>query len=156
MTKEIPELRPLPASFNEPLDLRGLIVEGRRIPRRGIVANPQGFSYRSAYGTLTAEQGFDTDFASIPRPVWALLPPDDEYTEAAVGHDAGYWHHALHEGGERVPRILVDLIFLSAMKALGVSWWKRWTLFVCVALFGFVAWRKNGRDNPTLSARTGA
>jgi hypothetical protein len=35
--------------------------------------------------------GFVTDFASIPRAFWSILPPIDNYAKAAVIHDWLYW-----------------------------------------------------------------
>ena len=34
---------------------------------------------------------FMTDFASIPRPLWSILPQWGRYGNAAVVHDFGYW-----------------------------------------------------------------
>lgn len=35
--------------------------------------------------------GFMTDFASVPRPLWALLPKWGKYGNTAVIHDYCYW-----------------------------------------------------------------
>src|SRR5262245_10592244 len=35
--------------------------------------------------------GFVTDFASIPRIFWSVLPPDGKYTHPAIVHDYLYW-----------------------------------------------------------------
>lgn len=42
-----------------------------------------------ALGLITVPKGFRTDFNSIPRGLWNLLPPD-EWGHAAVAHDHLY------------------------------------------------------------------
>ncbi len=63
-------------------------------------------------------KGFRTDFASVPRVLWSIIPPNGLYGKAAVVHDY------LCET-KIVSRKNADKIFLEAMKVLGVSWWKR-------------------------------
>lgn len=36
---------------------------------------------------IDVEEGEETDFATIPRIFWAILPPDGAYSQAAVVHD---------------------------------------------------------------------
>jgi len=43
------------------------------------------------YPDVEVPKGFVTDFASIPRVFWSLLPPDGEYTYPAIIHDYLYW-----------------------------------------------------------------
>ena len=37
--------------------------------------------------TIHVPAGMITDFASVPRPLWNILPPTGGYGEAAVVHD---------------------------------------------------------------------
>jgi|SRR5215217_1560451 len=144
---------PLPPEFPFPLDLHGLIVEGRRVPRRGIVSSPFAFISKEV-GPVDVEVGFDTDFASVPRGLWNLYPPDGEYTEAAVIHDALYWHQATAEkDGKPVTRPQADAVFLEAMKALGIGWLTRTILYRAVRLGGQSAWDSNALEKSGL-ART--
>ena len=78
--------------------------------------------------------GFQTDFASVPRLFWTILPPDGKYTQAAVLHDF------LYSKQERI-RVKCDCIFLEAMGVLGVSWWKRRIMYHAVRMFGWIPWR---------------
>lgn len=58
--------------------------------------------------------GFVTDFASIPRIFWSLLPPDGLYTFAAIIHDYLYWE----QPGSREE---ADLTLRFAMEDLKVG-----------------------------------
>ena len=73
--------------------------------------------------------GFVTDFASIPRLFWRVLPPTGSYGKAAVIHDYLYRTGAF-------TRSICDGIFLEAMCELGVPGWKRRVMFRAVRLFG--------------------
>lgn len=42
-------------------------------------------------GGVKVPVGFVTDFASIPRVFWTVMPKDAEYTFAAIVHDYLYW-----------------------------------------------------------------
>ncbi|KKL66348.1 hypothetical protein LCGC14_2145860, partial [marine sediment metagenome] len=70
----------------------------------------RAFEYRvgSEDSTEVVEvpQGFTTDFASVPRVVWWLIPPDGQYTQAAVVHDFLYF-------SQTTTRIEADRIFLE-------------------------------------------
>ena len=80
--------------------------------------------------------GFQTDFASIPRLLWAFLPQWGKYGNAAVIHDWLYWD-------QRRGRRASDDIFLEGMKVLEVSAWKRNVIYYAVRAFGGFAWRSN-------------
>ena len=78
---------------------------------------------------IDVTEGFRTDFASIPRAFWWLLPPDGAYTQAAVLHD---WmcreqRYSLRRTSE---------IFLEAMLVLGVGPWTAGAMFLAVQWFG--------------------
>lgn len=81
--------------------------------------------------------GFETDFASVPRPFWAILPPDGTYSQAAVLHD---WLYSIKGGDIEPPRDRkeCDDIFLEAMGVLKVPGWKRYLMYYAVRSFGWV------------------
>ena len=83
--------------------------------------------------------GFQTDFATIPRPFWMLLPKWGRYGNATVIHDWLYWRQ------ER-PRRAADAILLEAMGVLGVSALVKRTLYWAARLFGWLAWHRNAAD----------
>ena len=82
--------------------------------------------------------GTYTDFASIPRLLWAIFPRWGKYGNAAVIHDWLYW-------SQTRSRIKADNIFLEGMEVLEVPNWKRHTIYYAVRLFGGFAWRMNQR-----------
>ena len=83
--------------------------------------------------------GFETDFATIPRPFWVLLPKWGRYGNATVIHDWLYWTQTR-------PRAAADLIFLEAMGVLGVSALVKYALYGGARLFGWLAWWRNAAD----------
>ncbi len=83
--------------------------------------------------------GFQTDFASIPRPFWIVLPKWGTYGNASVIHDWLYWD-------QRRPRPAADAIFLGGMQVLGVIAPVRYTMYLAVRLFGWLAWYRNQAD----------
>ena len=80
-----------------------------------------------------------TDFASVPRIFWAILPPDGQYAQAAVLHDYLYQTHTL-------TRVEADKLFLEAMECLGVALWKRQVMYWAVKLFGQPAYDKGRKS----------
>ena len=90
--------------------------------------------------------GTYTDFASIPRLLWAILPRWGKYGNAAVIHDWLYWDQARS-------RADADKIFLEGMAVLEVAKWKQFAMYYAVRWFGWVAWLSNQRKKRTQSNR---
>lgn len=87
--------------------------------------------------------GMITDFASIPRFLWSVLPPAGGYGEAAVIHDHLYQSEGLGLAGMGMPpftRAQSDAILLDAMKTSGVGWLTRSTIYSGVRVGGALAW----------------
>jgi hypothetical protein len=82
---------------------------------------------------VTVPKGFITDFASVPRILWPILPPSGQYAQAACVHDKLYQTH------ER-SRAECDKIFFEGMKVLKVEKWKMVIMYWSVRLFGLTAW----------------
>lgn len=78
---------------------------------------------------ITIESGFETDFASIPRILWGVLPPNGRYTKAAVIHDWMYKNAYL-------TKVEADSIFYEAMLVLGVNKLTAKIMYNAVKLFG--------------------
>lgn len=82
-------------------------------------------------------KGFDTDFASIPRFLWSYLPPfgtkRNPYFNASLLHDFVYDEICDYPISGRKE---ADKIFLEAMKAIGIKWYVRYTLYYAARLFG--------------------
>jgi hypothetical protein len=83
--------------------------------------------------------GFQTDFATIPRPFWILLPKWGRYGNATVIHDWLYWTQTR-------PRAAADRILREAMGVLGVGALVKYAMYWGVRLFGWLAWWRNGAD----------
>lgn len=81
--------------------------------------------------------GFTTDFASIPREFWAILPPTGKYGKAAVIHDYLYVMGGdIGRGWAKFTKKDADRIFYEAMGVLGVNQFVRWTMWKAVSAFG--------------------
>ena len=80
--------------------------------------------------------GFHTDFASIPRPLWAIFPRWGKYGNAAVIHDYLYWEQSRN-------RKKSDDILLEGMVVLEVGGFTRYAIYWAVRLGGWWAWRRN-------------
>ncbi|MDD3468235.1 MAG: DUF1353 domain-containing protein [Campylobacterales bacterium] len=113
------------SSFKTPLIVE--VIDARTY----MIAEP--FEYH--VGTFPSDDfisvpiGFITDFASIPRLFWSIMPPDGIYAKAAVIHDYLY-DNALRTKKE------ADNIFYEAMGVLNVPKWQRCTMYIAVKFFG--------------------
>ncbi len=85
--------------------------------------------YEGNTENFIAPVGFVTNFASVPRLFWSVLAPWGRHMKAAVMHDYLYRTGC-------VPRKDADKLFYRMMKELGVSWWRRSTMYRTVRLFG--------------------
>lgn len=83
--------------------------------------------------SVTVPKDFCTDFASIPRIFWIILPPDGNYSQASVLHDYMYQKQTFS-------RKKCDDIFLESMEVLEVPRWKRYVMYRALRLFGWISW----------------
>lgn len=95
------------------------------------------FLYNVSGIVVRVPAGFKTDFASIPRILWNILPPTGNYGEAAVVHDY------LYVAGGHVPNVdhiftkkEADQMFRTAMKELEVPWYQQYPMYLAVRWFG--------------------
>lgn len=104
------------------------------------LAKPLRYRCRLNGGGIEAEvpEGFESDFASVPRALWSILPPNGQWIEASVLHDYLY-----QRGG--CSRFLADALLRDSMRVLGVSWWRRVLFFYAVRLFGWLYFRRDKR-----------
>lgn len=79
-----------------------------------------------------------TDFASVPRILWIVLPRWGKYGNAAVIHDWLYWDQSR-------TRKEADEIFLEGMGVLEVGAWTKYAMYWAVRAFGWYAWSKNAK-----------
>ena len=106
--------------------------------------------------TIVVKEGYRTDFASIPRLFWSVLPPIGLYGKAAVIHDylcdiceaCDYQYTPGMKTREDA-----DKIFLEAMTVLKVKKWKQRIMYRAVRIWGTVSeWkgkrRAHGNQTP--------
>ena len=116
-------------SFNTPLDVEYLDGLNWKI-----LTPFEYFMTDNPASRLVVPKDYVTDFASVPRIFWQLLPPTGIYGKAAVIHD---WVYST----ELFKRSECDLIFYEAMGVLKVPQWKRWVMYRAVRTFGYTsAW----------------
>ena len=84
--------------------------------------------------------GFVSDGASVPRFLWAIIPPYGRYTKAAIVHDF------LYKTG-LFTKAQADWIFLDMMDHCGVPTWKRNVMYAGVCSFGSSAWNHHRKVN---------
>lgn len=92
------------------------------------------------YRDIIVPAGFRTDFASVPRLVWNIIPPYGRHGKAAVVHDYLYSLRGHLPNGQRYTRAECDSIFREAMDQLAVRWTRRQTMWLAVRAFGWRAW----------------
>jgi hypothetical protein len=136
--------------------LRVEYVNGRQWP----LINPpddEQFGFRVRVGTsvlmIVPPDRFVTDFASIPRLFWLILPPVGDgararYGIAAVIHDWLYVSGKVE--GKPITKPFADKVFLACMTASRVSWLRRTVMYLAVSLFGRGCWSKHGTTNRNL------
>lgn len=78
---------------------------------------------------ITVPVGFETDFASVPRLLWSILPPHGKWAKAAIVHDYLYVNAICSKA-------YADGVFYEAMGVLGVPQMKRKAMYLAVRLFG--------------------
>lgn len=88
---------------------------------------------------VTVPKGYITDFASVPKLFWNVLPPFGKYSPAAVIHDFLYGIQGKYEN-RNYSRKRCDEIFKEAMKVMKVGWLTRGTMYNAVRLFGGIVW----------------
>lgn len=116
--------------------------------RRWRLTSPLTYT-RSHLDQIKVPSGFCTDFASVPRFFWRLLPPAGAGPGAAYGM-AAVIHDFLYATGLR-PRAECDKIFREAMATEGVTGWRRWAMYLAVRSFGWLPWRRYRKGMPYAS-----
>jgi hypothetical protein len=87
---------------------------------------------------ITVPCGFRTDFASVPRILWSVFPPNGYYHRAALLHD---WLYRMPSSRGDVTRAEADRLFYDQMRVDGVPWRTRYILWLAVRVAGASSWR---------------
>lgn len=77
---------------------------------------------------ITVPEGFETDFATVPRIVWSIISPIDNHAKAAVIHDYCYEYKIYS-------RKRCDEIFKEALEVLKINSVKIWFMYHSVRYF---------------------
>ena len=142
------------SSFTTPL-----IVSPLPDGRKWRLVRPFSYHIGSKYSKdiIWVPVDFVTDFASVPRILWAFLPYWGKYGKGAVLHDYLYqfirwmleqpqykplFDHFYYAKDN--PRKFADDIFYEAMLVGKTKPWKAKLMYRGVRLLGWLAWR--GRD----------
>lgn len=112
-----------------------LIDRGQSYRGRALFELTRPLVYRAIFGDnirllVLIPKGFQTDFASIPRPIWAILPPSGPWRRAAIVHDYLY--------SSPCPRFLADAVFRHVMEDDQVPTLQRLIIYYGVRLFGWM------------------
>ena len=91
--------------------------------------NPLVF-FSDLLGTITVPDGYTTDFASVPR-----LPVAYAIFGNVANAPSGI-HDYLYSETDYA-RSDCDAVFLEAMEAAGISWWKRHMMWLAVRAAGW-------------------
>ncbi len=93
------------------------------------------YIFRHIDGTeITIPPGYTSDFASVPRILWVLIPPHGRSAEASVVHDYLY--------DNRIgTRLDADLLFFRDLSPVVPSW-QSLVMFLSVRLFARRWWEK--------------
>jgi hypothetical protein len=100
-------------------------------------------TYRTKAGEVSAvHEGFEFDFASVPRALWWLFPPagteSTPYGVAALIHDWLCTHREI--GGRPITRKEADDLFLEIMLYVKVRKSAAYTMYWAVRAFSWIAW----------------
>jgi hypothetical protein len=104
------------------------------------------YSYKYQGYTITAKSGFSFDLASVPRPLWWLIAPNELSIVAPLFHDLLYVYRGeLRKFGGVDPyrtytRREADDLFLHLMEVEGVARWRRYAAYAAVRAAGGFYW----------------
>ncbi|MEH2489383.1 hypothetical protein V1280_005322 [Bradyrhizobium sp. AZCC 2230] len=92
-------------------------------------------------------KGFITDFASVPRIFWSVLPRDGTYLYPAIVHDYMYWNQS-------TSRDQADETLREGMQDFSVDPISLNAVYWGVRAGGWVAWNKNAKLKAEGARRT--
>lgn len=133
-------------------DTQPLLLEWISGDKGGRYRLHEGFNYWDSEGDdgagwlIEVPPGFETDLASIPRPLWSYLPKSGSYSKAAVIHDYLYW--AGRVGQVPITRAYADAVLRRGCADLGVPWARRWLIWSAVRVGGGKIWQTYRQERP--------
>ncbi len=112
--------------------------------RTWILLNDYSYVYEGH--TLTAKAGYAFDLATVPRPIWWLIAPNELSIVAPLFHDLLYeFRGRLPDPSQVTPyrtysRLETDDLFLHLLEREGVAWWRRMAAYSAVRAAGGLFW----------------
>lgn len=90
---------------------------------------------------IVVDAGFVTDYASIPRFFWRVIPPRGRYNRAAIIHDYLYQNAPIDpKTGQRCTQERADAVLYEACENLDVSRFQRFLIWAGLRVGGWKAW----------------
>jgi hypothetical protein len=102
----------------------------------GVKVLTADFRFTNKNFTITVPMGYKTDFASIPKILWSILPPHGKYERAAVIHDYLCTEYGIINGEKSFTAFESADVFGFLMNILGVWKIRRFAMVWAVKLFG--------------------
>ncbi len=104
--------------------------------RESVLTDDLAYRIGDTHHIVVVPAGFVTDFASVPRAFWVLLPPFGRHQLAAIVHDFLYWDQGC-------TREQADALLRAAMAESAVEPGTRDVIWQAVRAFGGTAWTNN-------------
>lgn len=129
--------------MHEPRVLTALRME-KTGPRTFCLVEDLLFYSARHRGLIMAPAGMASDGASVPRPLWWLVPPSGQYDYGVVFHDGAYRGTLVNGDGDAMHfiRALADALLDEVNEATGVAGWERAVLYRGVRLGGALAYQR--------------
>ncbi len=118
-------------TYSDGYHIRRTLLPGQFILREDFAVTWDG---SAGLIRFTVEAGFKTDLASIPVIFRRFIPKMGKWNQAAICHDWAYC------GKTTLTKAEADLLFLDAMRAANVVWWRRRAMYLAVRVGG--NWRQ--------------
>lgn len=98
--------------------------------------------------------GFITDYASIPRLLWVVIPPRGKYNRGAIVHDFLYQTAPVDpRTNARVTQATADAILREACENLDVRATQRFAIWAGLRAGGWVTWTRYRRAELATAAQ---
>lgn len=102
---------------------------------------------------LIIPEGYVTDFSSVPRILWNIIPSHGLSMTSSVLHDYMYTSRPLQDRFNLGPKARVDVeryiadrIFLENLQTSGMKKWQSWLMYLAVRLFGRKKFKKQSAE----------
>jgi hypothetical protein len=96
---------------------------------------------------ITIPVGFKTDFSSVPRILWPIIPPFGKAVAASILHDYMYTNRYYRDMlGDVAARYWADDFFYRNLLDCGVKKWQAKSMWLAVRWFGKSHWDRSSEN----------